>query len=159
MLPAPASKLQLTVVREIAASPARVFAALVSPEGMQAWAPGCRSAAWLHPPGVTEPGLGSVRRLELQGSTVATERIVAWDPGRELHYAVEGQMAVITPLTRHYVGVSRVEPLGPERSRLVWKIHFDAPGWRAVTTPPLRLLMRGAIAGMADKLARFAERS
>lgn len=156
MLPVPASKLQLTVVREIAASAAGVFAALVSPAGIAAWAPGCRSAEWLHPQGATEPGPGSIRRLLLHGNQIANERIVAWDPGRELHYVVEGAMPVITPLTRNYVGVTRVEALGPDASRLTWQIHFDAPGFRVATTPILRVLMRGAISGMADRIAKFA---
>lgn len=158
MLPAPASKLQVTVVHEIAASAAQVFAALTTTGGMQAWAPGCRSAEWQHPPGATQPGLGSVRRLLLQGGNVATERMVAWVPGRELHYALVDDMPVITPLTRNYVGVTRVEPLGPNASRLTWQLHFETPGLRRVTAPLLRLLMRFAIAGMAGRIAEAAQR-
>ena len=71
------SKPQVTIVREIAASSARVFETVVSPQGMVAWAPKCRNASWQHPQGATQPGIGSVRRLVLQGDNVATERIVA----------------------------------------------------------------------------------
>lgn len=156
MLRTPASPLQVTVVREIPASPEKVFATLISPQGMMLWAPKCRSAEWLHPPGATGPGIGSVRRLVLQGSTVATERIVAWDPGRELHYVMEGPMPVVTPLTRNYIGVTRVEAKGAGASQLTWQLHFDTPGLRILAAPLLRRLMQSAIADMVDKIAMAA---
>jgi hypothetical protein len=152
----PSSSLQFTIARDIDANASKVFETIVSTQGMERWAPGCERAEWLHPAGTSQPGVGSIRRLLLQGGTVATERIVAWDPGRELHYVMDAPMPIVSPLTRNYVGVTRVEPLGPDRSRLYWQIYFDTPGLLQLSAPVLRPLMKAMIGRMADKIAAIA---
>lgn len=154
MLPKPASRLQFVIVRDIDADAARVFEVLISEAGMKAWIPMCRTAVWRHPAGAKALGPGSVRHIVLDGGIVADERILAWEPGRELHYRFDQTTLPIAGLTRNYVGVTRVEPLAAGRSRLNWAIHFDTPGALALLAPALRFSLRLLIDAMAGKLAR-----
>lgn len=156
MLKPPASRLQFVVVRDIDADVARVFDVLTSEAGMQAWIPMCRSVDWRHAAGAKTPGVGSVRHIVLAGGGVAAERIVAWERGRELHYRFDRTTLPIQQLTRDYVGVTRVDPIGAGRTRLSWSIHFDSPGVLAAASPIVRMSLRPLIASMASRLARTA---
>lgn len=157
MLAAPTSRQAFVITREIDAPASRVFETLISEAGMKAWAPLCRSARWRNPADARGPGVGSVRELRMHGGVHAQERIVAWEPGRELHYVFDATTLPIAALTRGYVGVTRVEALGAARSRLTWAVHFDAPGPLALLRPAVIASLYPLIAMMADALRKRAE--
>lgn len=156
----PEARQQFEVVREIAASADTVFRILTSEAGMKAWAAPCRSARWVHPPGVTTPGVGSVRHLHFPGGLAAIESIVAWEPGRQLNYAFiePGLFALpFTALTRDYEGVTRVDPIGHRSCRLRWAAHFEAPGALALPAAALRHALQPVIKLVVGRIARLAE--
>lgn len=157
MLPTPVSTPQFVVVRDINAAENVVFDAITSEAGMKAWVPLCRSAEWRHPPGRNVPGPGSVRHIVLSGGLVAAERLVNWEEGRELQYTFDRSSIPLGAVTTNYVGATRVESLGPSRTRLTWTIYFDAPSWQRVLAPVLRLNLRGFIGLMANNVRRIAE--
>lgn len=157
MLPTPASTLQFRITRNIDADLATVFDTLTSEAGMKRWIPLCRSAEWRHPAGMMAPGKGSVRYIVLHGRVLAAERMLAWVPGRELHYGFDQTTLPVAGLTRGYVGVTRLEPAAGSGTRLIWDIHFDAPGLLALSLPVVRASLQPLIARMATQVQRVAE--
>jgi uncharacterized protein YndB with AHSA1/START domain len=157
MLQIPSSKLQFVVVRDIEANVERVFDVVTSEAGMKAWIPLCRSAQWRYPMGVSAPGVGSVRFIRLVAGIYAAERIVAWEAGRELHYTFDATTLPFDKLTRGYVGVMRVDPVGANRTRLTWSVYFDTPGRLNLLAPMVRASLRAFIGLMASKLKRASE--
>jgi hypothetical protein len=156
VLPTPSSRFQFAVTRDVAADASTVFEVLTSEAGMMQWIWKCRSAEWRHPAGVTAPGIGSIRHIVLAGGLVASERIVAWDEGRGLHYTFAEASMPVGRLTHDYVGVTTVEPLGPGRARLEWSVHFD-PAALPLAASLVRLGLRPAIGLMAGNIVRVAE--
>jgi len=76
------SKPQAKIVREIAASSAKVFGIVVSPQGMVAWAPKCQSASGQHPQGAsvqiclsTTCAPASYQRLLYERGVVRIDRV------------------------------------------------------------------------------------
>ena len=157
MLKPPTSQQAFVIVRDIDAPVSRVFEQLTSEAGMKAWVPLCRSAQWQHPKGARGPGVDSVRDIRLHGGIIAAERMVAWDPGRELHYSFDATTLPVAALTRGYVGVTRIEARGAGTSRLHWAIHFDSPGPLALLRPLVIASLQPLVATMAGRLKRLSE--
>ncbi|WP_428312998.1 SRPBCC family protein [Hydrocarboniphaga sp.] len=153
----PRSRQQFVIVRNVSATAERVFDVVISPAGMKAWVPMCRSAVWRHPAGTRGPGVGSVRVIEMPGGIVAEETIVYWKAGRQLNYRFAAS-APLTKVAHDYEGMTRVESTGPASCRLTWAIHFDAPGALAVLAPVVRLSLRGLIGLMVLRVVRISER-
>ena len=79
----------------IASSPDRVWATLADYGAISRWAPNVDHSCL-----TTEQvgGVGAVRRVQL-GRNAFLERVVGWEPGRQLTYTVEGLPAVVRSVT------------------------------------------------------------
>jgi len=157
MLNTPRSTPQFVIVRDIDAPQSVVFEVITSEAGMRAWIPLCRSVEWRHPPGRTAPAAGSVRYIVLAGGLIAAERLIDWDEGRELQYTFDRSSIPLGAVTTNYVGATRLESQGASRTRLIWSIYFDTPGWQGLLAPVLRLNLRGLIGLMAGNVRKIAE--
>ncbi len=76
-------------------SPDVVWAALADFGGISRWAPNVDHSCL-----TTEQrdGIGAVRRVQV-GRNALLERVVEWDPGHQLSYAIEGMPAVVRSVT------------------------------------------------------------
>jgi uncharacterized protein YndB with AHSA1/START domain len=157
MLNTPRSTPQFVVVRDIDAPQSVVFDVITSEAGMRAWIPLCRVVEWRHPPGRIAPVAGSVRYIVLAGGLIAAERLIDWDEGRELQYTFDRSSIPLGAVTTNYVGATRLEAQGASKTRLIWSIYFDTPGWQALLAPVLRFNLRGFVGLMANKVCKIAE--
>jgi hypothetical protein len=153
----PASALQFTVVRTIGTGTAKVFDILISESGMKAWIPLCRSAEWRHPVDAKLPDIGSIRHIVLIGGLIAAERIVGWEAGRELQYTFDQSSLPLNKMTDRYLGVTQIESIEAERTRLRWSVYFDVPESLKWLTPLLRFGLRSFVGLMANRLKKESE--
>jgi len=135
------------VAEIVAAPPMRVFEAFAQPEKMAHWIIGFRRCEWKSEPG----GSGAVRELELTGIAFR-EHFLAWEPGRRACFAID---AMTVPLMQKMVEDVQIDPIGPDRSRLVWTVHYQPTLLLHLGHPLARWALERGYRASAERLARF----
>ncbi|WP_083880432.1 SRPBCC family protein [Nocardia araoensis] len=136
--------------RIVTASAQRTFDILATGEGQLEWAAGYRATTWY---GSAPHDVGTIRDIHLRWITVR-ERFLAWEPGARFTFSAD---AMSIPLARSIIEDITLDPVGPDRCRLVWQVHLDPA---SVLRPIESLVMRRVFEPMFDSfaagLARFA---
>ncbi|WP_330228172.1 SRPBCC family protein [Nocardia sp. NBC_00508] len=136
--------------RVVAASAPRTFDILATGEGQSEWAGGYRATTWY---GSAPHDVGTIRDIHLRWITVR-ERFLAWQPAVRFTFSAD---AMSIPLARRMIEDITVDPVGPDRCRLVWQVHLDPA---LVLRPIESLVMRRFFEPMFDSfaagLARYA---
>lgn len=126
---------------------AEVFAYLADFANNPEWQRGMRECRWTSAP---PHGAGSTyeqRARFLGRDVVSTFRVVEHEPGRRVRIT---SVAGSFPIT-----VTRsVEPLGPDRCRVVAVVEGDAGGFFGLAGPLLRPLVARSVRGDYARLAR-----
>ena len=123
---------QLRFEGEVAASPAAVFEVLADAEGWPAWFPQVRDGGYSTPP---PHGLGSRRKVLLNGGARFQETIIAFDPPRRYTWRVD---SCNVPMFSALVEDWSVEPAGGGEARSLVRWQFCAD-----SRLPSKALQRG----------------
>jgi len=102
----------------IEAPAGRVFDLLVDGDGMARWFADFVACRWTSP---GPHGVGSTREIELKALTVK-ERFLVWEPGKRVAFAI---YAITIPLVSRMVEDMELEMLGPSRTRILWRAHYE----------------------------------
>jgi uncharacterized protein YndB with AHSA1/START domain len=137
---------ETVITREFSVSAERLYEALADQDKMSSWI-GAKVSVPVR--GANGALVGTVRRIHV-GLVIFDERIEAVEPARSITYAVVPPM----PLLRHHLGQMRIEPLGPHRSRLTWRIQLElALGADRVVGPVLGRVLALGLARLARRLS------
>ncbi len=141
--------MQVTVNIEIAAPAADVFAYVADLTNNPNWQSGIESTQWTSPPPLA---LGATAKQQLDGGKAAVEyRVTALEPGRSITVETLAGAAIPVTVTR------TVQMLNESSTRLRMDLVGHPPGWRRLTTPLLRRLVRRDIASDYRRLKRILE--
>jgi uncharacterized protein YndB with AHSA1/START domain len=113
--------LRVTVSREIAATPDRVFATLADTGSWPRWFPGLHAARWTSP---RPYGVGSTREVSV-GPMDVTEEFIVWEPGERWGFTF---VATSLPLARAGVELVELVELAAGRTRVVYTIALEPTG-------------------------------
>ncbi len=135
--------------RILEAPPARVFEILATAENQRGWFHDFVEARWTSP---APHGLGSEREVELKLLTVK-ERFLAWEPAARLCFAVD---AITLPLVRAMMEDMRLEPIGEDKTRFVWRVYYRPSLAMRLVHPVGRKIFGDMFEKSIDGLARYA---
>jgi uncharacterized protein YndB with AHSA1/START domain len=134
----------------VANAPARrVFEVMATGEKQPAWFPDFVATRWTTP---APYGVGSERDVEMKTLTVR-ERFLIWDPGKRLTFSMFG---ITVPLVSAMAEDIRFEPLGEDKTRIVWTVHYRPRLLMRAVHPIARSIFGKMFAGAAQGLARYA---
>lgn len=132
----------------LAASPAEVWAVLLDYEAWPTWFSGVRSCRATSEPAT---GVGSTRVVSLGGGATVEERFIAWDEGERWAFTgIEMKPRALRSLVERVT----IEDLGPNRTRVTYRMAFDP----APAIKPLALLARPLISRTLAKAMRALAR-
>ncbi len=152
----PNAPLQFSVVAELGGNIDTLNELMTTGPGMEHWVPICRSVKFVHPHGVL--AVGSVRHVTLKIGVKADEHIVFLEAPYKLNYTI-GKMGgvVFRNWLLDYEGVTVLEPVGENRHRLTWSVHYRlAPSLRLVS-PLVRFALHALIATMVSNICRVTD--
>lgn len=139
--------------RELAGTPAAIFAILADVSEWPRWFPDMRGVTWISPEAERNKP-HAVRRADT-GSGDVIEHFVVWDEGKRLAFYAE---RMTTPLVSEFFEDYVIEPVGTDRSRLIWTVAFSP----RIVFRPLMFAIRPKFAKMfdaaADALVRHVEK-
>jgi uncharacterized protein YndB with AHSA1/START domain len=115
------------------ASPERVFEIIATGENQPTWFKDFVGVRWTSPP---PNGVGSERDVELKLLT-ASERFLAWEPGKRLTFTMH---RMTLPLVEAMVEDMVFEPIGADRTRLLWRAHYRPRAFMRPFHPILRVV-------------------
>ena len=121
---------EITIKRTFDTSAERLFDALADQQNMARWMGGRITVPVQGPGGL----VGTIRRMHL-GPISMDEQII----GAERPYSLSYQIIRGIPALKHHLGELKLEPHGPERSDLTWRITFE------LTSPLLSSLILRAM--------------
>ncbi len=130
--------------RELAATPQALFELLADPAEWVRWFPDMKRMTWISPEGERNRA-HAVRRADT-GSGDVIEHFVAWEPNERLAFYAE---RMTTPLVSEFFEDYVIQPVGADRSRLIWTVGF-AP---RLVFRPLMFAIRPRFARMFDAAA------
>ncbi|CAN5494512.1 SRPBCC family protein [soil metagenome] len=132
----------------IAASPAEIWAVLLDYEAWPTWFAGVRSCRATSDPAT---GVGSTRTVSIGGGSTFDERFIAWDEGRLWAFTgIEMKPLAIRSLVERVT----IEDLGPNRTRVTYRMAFDPKP----AVKPMALLARPLISRNLAKAMRALAR-
>ncbi len=136
------------------APPERVFEVLATGENQRTWFKDFVGIRWTTPP---PHGVGSERDIELKLVTVA-EHFLAWEPGKRLTFTIR---SMTLPLVDAMVEDMVFEPIGGDRTRLIWRAHYRPRSFMLPFHPILRVvfgqLFQESTRGLVDYIAKHRE--
>jgi uncharacterized protein YndB with AHSA1/START domain len=136
---------EATITREFSVSAQRLYDAIADQDQCGSWLGAKVSVPVRGPDGL----VGTVRRIHL-GPFTFDERIASTEPARSLDYSIVPPM----PLLKHHRGEMRIEALGPERSRLQWRVVLElSAGAHHVVLPVLKGVLSVSLGRLAKQLA------
>jgi uncharacterized protein YndB with AHSA1/START domain len=115
------------------APPERVFEVIATGESQSTWFQDFVGIRWTTPPPY---GVGSERDVELKLLTVS-EHFLAWEPGKRLAFTIR---SMTLPIVDAMVEDMVLEPVGADRTRLLWRAHYRPRGFMRPFHPVLRLV-------------------
>jgi hypothetical protein len=130
--------------RELAATPAALFAILADASEWPRWFPDMKRMTWVSPE-AERSKVDAVRRADT-GSGDVIEHFVVWDPSKRLAFYAE---KMTTPLVSEFFEDYVIEPVGTDRSRLIWTVGFQP----RIPFRPLMFAIRPKFAKMFDGAA------
>jgi uncharacterized protein YndB with AHSA1/START domain len=133
----------------INASPERVFEVFSTGEGQIEWFRDFKATRWLSE---APHGVGSTREIELKTLTVK-ERFVAWEPGRRLSFTI---YAITLPLVTAMLEDLHFEPMGPDRTRLRWRVNYRPSVAMRLVHPVARSIFGEMFSASTAGIARYA---
>ncbi|MET0286547.1 MAG: SRPBCC family protein [Polyangiales bacterium] len=133
------------ISREFPVSAQRLYDAIADQDKLGSWL-----GAKVSVPVRGDGGLvGTVRRVHL-GPFSFDERIASTESPCSLDYSIVPPM----PLLKHHRGEMRIEALGPERSRLQWRVVLELQlGAHHVVLPVLKGVLSVGLGRLAKRLA------
>lgn len=141
----PTAPVKVSVAREMQASPEAVFDALAEHETWPEW---FRALSKVERIGDQHDGVGSKRRVEIQGRITADEEFIVWEPGRAWGFTV---LETSRKLLRSLNELVTIQETGPDRVRVTYLMAIDP-------TPLVGVVLRlGATRQLAKNLAAALE--
>ena len=141
-----AAPFQLSVVVELAAEPAAVFAELGDPS---LWFPMMRRSVWRT--GATS-GVAAEREVDMRMFGRFRERMLVWQPGERLAFTMT---ATSSPLVARMAEDWRLTA-SPTGTTLAWTVAATPTTAGRALMPALRVILRGLFTRGAKELARRA---
>ena len=111
---------KFVMTRELATTPAALFAILADPAEWPRWFPDMRGMSWISEVADRDK-VDAVRRADT-GSGDVIEHFVAWEPGKRLAFYAE---KMTTPLVNEFFEDYAIEAVGVDRARLTWTVGFQ----------------------------------
>lgn len=139
------------VERELAATPAEVFAAFLDAESWKTWAVPITRVEWTS-------GLplevGSTRTVHMWGGVVAHEEFLAYDEGTRMAFRFN---EVAPKAVRAFAEDYQVTDLGGGRCRVVWTMAMDTGRRAGVGARLVDPVVRVGLGHMLGRFARLVE--
>lgn len=136
--------------RDLAVSPAQLFACFEDNASWRQWVPVIRHAAWTSPQPI---GQGSMRTVTIVGGVRLDEVFWACQPERRIGFRVTAASTrTITALLECY----DVTPLGKRHCRLRWRMAAELTGVVGFIEPGIRPALAPSMRRMMARLERIA---
>lgn len=138
--------------RELAVSPAQLFACFADNASWGEWVPVIRHATWTSPLPVAQ---GSARIVGVIGGVQLDEVFWAWQPERRIGFRVT---ASSTRMIAALLECFDVTPLGGQRCKLRWRMAVEFRGPIRLIAPAMRRTLASSMQRMLAELERVAAR-
>ncbi len=138
--------------RELAVSPAQLFACFEDNATWGQWVPVIRHATWTSPLPVIQ---GSTRTVGIVGGISLDEVFWAWQPERRIGFRIT---AASTRLIAALLECYDVTPLGKRRCMLRWRMAVELRGPAGLIEPGIRPALAPSMHRMMARLERVAAR-
>lgn len=149
----PSSPLQFSVVAELNRDIDTINNLLTTGPGMEKWVPNCKSVSFTHPSG--KLAAGSYRMVYLKGGIAAEEHVTFVESPLKLNYTVATMFGIRYSLMfEGYEGVTVLEPIGKDKYRFTWSVHYSPRGVLKLISPLVRIGLRQLIGTMVGNIAR-----
>ena len=139
------------VQRELAATPAQVFAAFRDADAWVSWAAPITRVEWTSGFPLE---VGSTRTVHMWGGVVAHEEFIAYDEGTRMAFRFD---EVSRKAVRAFAEDYQVTDLGAGRCRVQWSMAMDTGRRAGVAARLVDPAMRIGLAHMLGRFARLVE--